>query len=110
MVLVANRGPAIRPGGDSVPRTPWGRRRTTGSPRPGGRRWAGRLRRGARRVLLVRVGRRRRANAVLLPGGPDAQDGHNSRLIVTAELDPRLVAPVSPAALPAPASSVPLLP
>jgi CDP-diacylglycerol---serine O-phosphatidyltransferase len=47
---------------------------------------------------------------VLLPGGPDAQDGHNSRLIVAAELDPRLVAPVSPAALPAPPTSVPLLP
>jgi len=46
-----------------VPRTPWRRRRTTDSPRPAGRRWAGRLRRGgsaARRALLVRVGRRSR--------------------------------------------------
>jgi len=44
-----------------VRRTPWRRRRTTDSPRPGGRRWAGRLRRGgtvARQALLVRVGRR----------------------------------------------------
>jgi CDP-diacylglycerol--serine O-phosphatidyltransferase len=45
----------------NVRRTPWRRRRTTDSPRPGGRRWAGRLRRGgtvARQALLVRVGRR----------------------------------------------------
>ncbi|HEU5111261.1 MAG TPA: hypothetical protein VFT95_22195, partial [Micromonosporaceae bacterium] len=44
-----------------MPRAPWRRRRTTDSPRPGGRRWAGRLRRSgslARRVLRVRVGRR----------------------------------------------------
>jgi CDP-diacylglycerol---serine O-phosphatidyltransferase len=44
-----------------VPSTPWRRRRTTDSPRPAGRRWAGRLRRGgsiARHALLVRVGRR----------------------------------------------------
>ncbi len=45
-----------------MPRTPWGRRRTIDSPRPAGRRWAGRLRRSgslARQVLTVRVGRRR---------------------------------------------------
>jgi CDP-diacylglycerol---serine O-phosphatidyltransferase len=45
-----------------VPRAPWHRRRTTDSPRPAGRRWAGRLRRGgtlARQALLVRVARRR---------------------------------------------------
>jgi len=44
-----------------VPSTPWRRRRTTDSPRPAGRRWAGRLRRSgtiARQALLVRVGRR----------------------------------------------------
>ena len=44
-----------------MPRTPWRRRRTTDSPRPAGRRWAGRLRRSgtlARQALLVRVGRR----------------------------------------------------
>ncbi|RZU52035.1 CDP-diacylglycerol--serine O-phosphatidyltransferase [Krasilnikovia cinnamomea] len=44
-----------------MPRTPWRRRRTTDSPRPAGRRWAGRLRHGgtiARQALLVRVGRR----------------------------------------------------
>ncbi len=98
-----------------MPRTPWGRRRTTDSPRPRGRRWAGRLRRSARRVLLVRVGRRRRSGGVLLPGRPDAQDGHNSRLdgsrlIVAADLDPRLLAPVSPAPPGAVSTSVPLLP
>lgn len=44
-----------------MPRAPWRRRRTTDSPRPAGRRWAGPLRRSstlARQVLLVRVGRR----------------------------------------------------
>jgi CDP-diacylglycerol---serine O-phosphatidyltransferase len=44
---------------EHVPRTPWRRRRTTDSPRPAGRRWAGRLRRSgtiARQAL--RVGRR----------------------------------------------------
>src|SRR4051812_40423082 len=46
---------------EHVPRTPWRRRRTTDSPRPAGRRWAGRLRRGgtiARQALSIRVGRR----------------------------------------------------
>jgi len=46
---------------EHVPSTPWRRRRTADSPRPAGRRWAGRLRRGgtiARQALLVRVGRR----------------------------------------------------
>ncbi len=45
-----------------MPRAPWRRRRTTDSPRPAGRRWAGRLRRSgtiARQALTVRVGRRR---------------------------------------------------
>ena len=44
-----------------MPSTPWRPRRTTDSPRPAGRRWAGRLRRSgtiARQALLVRVGRR----------------------------------------------------
>lgn len=44
-----------------MPSTPWRRRRSTDSPRPAGRRWAGRLRRGgtlARQALLVRVSRR----------------------------------------------------
>src|SRR4051812_38609441 len=47
---------------EHVPRAPWRRRRTTDSPRPGGRRWAGRLRRSgtlARQAITVRVGRRR---------------------------------------------------
>jgi CDP-diacylglycerol---serine O-phosphatidyltransferase len=42
-----------------VPRAPWRRRRTIDSPRPAGRRWAGRLRRGgsfARQVLVGRAG------------------------------------------------------
>lgn len=50
-----------------MPRAPWRRRRTTDSPRPAGRRWAGPLRRSstfARQVLLVRVGRRDGAAAV----------------------------------------------
>ena len=49
-----------------MPSTPWRRHRTTDSPRPGGRRWAGRLRRSgtlARQALLVRVGRRSRRAA-----------------------------------------------
>src|SRR4051795_1386159 len=45
---------------EHVPRSPWRRRRTTDSPRPAGRRWAGRLRRSGSiaRQALVRVGRR----------------------------------------------------
>ena len=102
-----------------MPRTPWGRRRTNDSPRPGGRRWAGRLRRSgslARRVLLVRVGRRRRAGAGALSAPQDTLDAHSSRLdgsrlIVPADLDARLVAPVSPAPPGPPvAATVPLLP
>jgi CDP-diacylglycerol--serine O-phosphatidyltransferase len=45
---------------DYVPRAPWQRRRVTDSPRPAGRRWAGRLRRSgslARQVLVRSVGR-----------------------------------------------------
>src|SRR5262249_19073343 len=92
----------------SVPRTLWGRRRTTDSPRPAGRRWAGRLRRSgslARRVLFIRVGLRHRTGAsqVIAPGGPDVLDsrgnpldvldGSGGRLLHAAEL----VAPLSPA-------------
>jgi CDP-diacylglycerol--serine O-phosphatidyltransferase len=60
-----------------VPRTPWRRRRTGDLPRPAGRRWAGRLRRGgslARRVLLVRVRRHRTVpgGTVVLPTGAQA--------------------------------------
>src|SRR5947209_4381922 len=111
---------------ESVPRTPWGRRRTTDSPRPAGRRWAGRLRRSgslARQVLLVRVGRRRRSS-----GGLDTLEAHSSRLdggsrlihpadldprdLDPRDLDPRLVAPVSPAGPPGPVGPhpIPLLP
>jgi CDP-diacylglycerol---serine O-phosphatidyltransferase len=63
-----------------VPRAPWRRRRSTDSPRPAGRRWAGRLRRSgslARQVLLVgRPGRRRAesttsATTLILPENAD---------------------------------------
>jgi CDP-diacylglycerol--serine O-phosphatidyltransferase len=68
-------------------------------------------------VLLVRVGRRHRSGSVLLTAA-DAQDGHNSRLdgsrlLVAADFDTRLVAPVSPAVVGAPAiplGPLPLLP
>ena len=93
-----------------MPRAPWGRRRTTDSPRPAGRRWAGRLRRSgslARRVLLVRVGRRQRSSGtILLPATSDPLDGPGSRLIHAAEL----VAPISPAVPPVHPGPVPLLP
>src|SRR5947209_10523400 len=106
---------------ESVPRTPWGRRRTTDSPRPAGRRWAGRLRRSgslARRVLTVRVGRRHRSGGSVLPGAQDTRDGPSSRLdgsrlIVPADLtmlDVRRIAPVSPAPAGRPTGTVPLLP
>jgi CDP-diacylglycerol--serine O-phosphatidyltransferase len=92
-----------------VPRALWRRRRTTDSPRPAGRRWAGRLRRSgtlARQVLLVRVGRRRRD-----PGSPSVvlADGYRgSRADVAAyhalttvrppsDLPVGSIAPVSPA-------------
>ena len=63
-----------------MPRAPWRRRRSTDSPRPAGRRWAGRLRRSgslARQVLLVgRPGRRRAesttsATTLILPENAD---------------------------------------
>jgi len=68
----------------------------------------------ARRVLLVRVGRRSRS----LPGAQDTQDGHSSRLggsrlIIPADvagLDVRLAAPVSPAPAGRAPGPVPLLP
>src|SRR6185436_11913871 len=53
-----------------VPRAIWRRRRTTDSPRPQGRQWAGRLRQGgsfARQMLLVRVGRRGTAPLIDAP-------------------------------------------
>jgi len=105
-----------------VPRAIWRRRRTTDSPRPQGRQWAGRLRQGgsfARQMLLVRVGRQRGATPVI-----DAPAPSVARL---AELDPRslaqieAIAPVSPApvgpvavdktaAQPTPPAPIPLLP
>jgi CDP-diacylglycerol--serine O-phosphatidyltransferase len=88
---------------EHVPRTPWRRRRTTDSPRPAGRRWAGRLRQSgtrARQALLVRVGRRsgdtgRGATAtraeVLYTGTDPASLRGRGRTVVTA---PAVTAPV----------------
>jgi CDP-diacylglycerol---serine O-phosphatidyltransferase len=90
-----------------VPSTPWRRRRTTDSPRPAGRRWAGRLRRSgsiARQALLVRVGRR--------SGGDSGRAATATRaeVIYTGPTYPsgvHLAAPSAPAlAAPAIATSV----
>jgi CDP-diacylglycerol---serine O-phosphatidyltransferase len=92
-----------------VPRAPWRRRRAKDSPRPGGRRWAGRLRRSgsfARQVLLVRVGRRR----------PESSAG--STFVVPSHFDPvaddeiESLLPVSPApaGTAVPSGPIPLLP
>lgn len=104
-----------------MPRAPWvRRRRTTDSPRPAGRRWAGRLRRSgslARQMLLVRVGRRRESGGARRAFGPEnGLDGYNTRLVVTAESTPFTLAPISPPvprgahAPPRTPRSVPLLP
>ena len=90
---------------EHVPRAPWRRRRTTDSPRPAGRRWAGRLRRSgtfARQVLLVRVGRRRRRVARGADRPSDAPAAERDASAVRVGLAPdrtgdRSVAPVSPA-------------
>jgi CDP-diacylglycerol--serine O-phosphatidyltransferase len=114
-----------------VPRAPWRRRRTTDSPRPAGRRWAGRLRRSgslARQVLLVgRRGRpRSEAGAIgateLVPEQSGDTDGHSPtrfgqrvrlRRAGTNRPDTSRLAPVSPV-VPAPPGtgplSIPLLP
>jgi len=106
-----------------VPRAPWRRRRETDSPRPAGRRWAGRLRRSgtlARQVLLVgrRARRRTETGATLIvaepPTGPDSHKPSPAMLRRLTGL--RGDAPVSPA-VPSPAGgppagpmSIPLLP
>lgn len=105
-----------------MPRAPWRRRRTTDSPRPAGRRWAGRLRRSstfARQVLLVRVGRRDDA----VPGAdlvvPDHRyaDRQRRRYGRFNRAEVEAIMPVSPALAPtsavdddATAMSIPLLP
>src|SRR3712207_6004436 len=114
---------------EHVPRAPWRRRRAADSPRPAGRRWAGRLRRSgslARRVLLVRVGRRRpdagRRNALVLPGSYTGSDlvaySHSLarfdrmnavRAIAPPPVAPAIEAPVIEAPLES-AAPVPLLP
>ncbi len=104
-----------------MPRAPWRWRRVTDSPRPAGRRWTGKLRRGgtvARDVLLVRVGRRRQSHGaapgttiVRVAGYLPEPDGYGM-------LDLEALAPVSPgapyhpqqAAVDGPPLSVPLLP
>jgi CDP-diacylglycerol---serine O-phosphatidyltransferase len=93
---------------EHVPRTPWRRRRTTDSPRPAGRRWAGRLRRGgslARQALLVRVGRRpsdagRAATAtraeVIYTGTEGVPHPHGRARTVAVTAQPRPVAEPAP--------------
>src|SRR5437764_6361400 len=102
-----------------VPRALWRRRRTTDSPRPAGRRWAGRLRRSgslARRVLLVgrRARRRTETGGTLIVA--ELPDAHDPARRSPRRLATRPAVPVSPA-VPAPAGgapagpmSIPLLP
>ncbi|TWJ25943.1 CDP-diacylglycerol--serine O-phosphatidyltransferase [Micromonospora endolithica] len=107
-----------------MPRAPWRRRRTTDSPRPAGRRWAGPLRRSstfARQVLLVRVGRRdgdlRGATDRTLPE-PRYTDRPRRRYGLNryGQAQVEAIAPVSPALAPsagvddASAGTIPLLP
>ncbi len=104
-----------------MPRAPWRRRRTTDSPRPAGRRWAGRLRRSstfARQVLLVRVGRRDGAvpgNDLVVPDHRYA-DRQRRRYGRFDRNEVEAIMPVSPALAPTspvddgPAMSIPLLP
>ncbi|MGI5212084.1 CDP-alcohol phosphatidyltransferase family protein [Plantactinospora sp. CA-290183] len=110
-----------------MPRAPWRRRRTSDSPRPGGRRWAGQLRRSgafARQVLLVRVGRRDHELGAARTlgfderpygGGSRPTDPYGVGRLTTAEIES--VLPVSPALGPTdavdttgPAMAIPLLP
>ena len=110
-----------------MPRAPWRRRRTTDSPRPAGRRWAGRLRRSstfARQVLLVRVGRRdgdqlNGTDLVLPEHRVDRQRrryGFDRRGVTLDRAEIEAVVPVSPALGPtapvdeSPAMAIPLLP
>src|SRR5437764_5394270 len=89
-----------------VPRALWRRRRTTDSPRPAGRGWAGRLRRSgtlARQVLLVgrRARRRTETGATLIvaepPAGSDIHKPSPARLRRFTGLRGEFAAPVSPA-------------
>ena len=79
-------------------RAPWPRRRTTDSPRPAGRRWAGSLRRSgtfARQVLLVRVGRRSRDGHRPGRQGIDSPGRFDIDPLTAAEI--AAIAPISPA-------------
>ena len=114
-----------------MPTAPWRRRRTTDSPRPAGRRWAGRLRRGgtlARQALSVRVGRRRteagRAVTAVRPEvlytGAEFTDldaaliapAQRPRRALLARPSPALNAPAAPAPIEETTgpASIPLLP
>ncbi len=106
-----------------MPRAPWRRRRTTDSPRPAGRRWAGRLRRSstfARQVLLVRVGRREGTATGGDLASPEHRylDRQRRRYGVDRyeRADFQAIVPVSPALAPstpvddAASMSIPLLP
>src|SRR5690349_9247323 len=101
---------------EHVPRTPWRRRRTTDSPRPAGRRWAGRLRRGgtiARQALLARVNRRsgdsgRAATATraeVIYTGPEPVQAHPVVIFPAIADIPVPIEPGEPVA-----TTVPLLP
>ncbi len=101
-----------------MPRAPWRRRRTTDSPRPAGRRWAGPLRRSgtiARQVLWVRAGRH---NGDLRAGTDRALTGRRftGRRYARYNAEAEAIVPVSPAVAPATsvdepvAISIPLLP
>lgn len=101
-----------------MPRAPWRRRRTTDSPRPAGRRWAGPLRRSgtiARQVLWVRAGRH---NGDLRAGTDRALTGRRftGRRYARYNAEAEAIVPVSPAVAQAtsvdePAAiSIPLLP
>ncbi|MFC7544908.1 CDP-alcohol phosphatidyltransferase family protein [Plantactinospora sp. GCM10030261] len=109
-----------------MPRSPWRRRRAADSPRPGGRRWTGGLRRSgafARQVLLVRVGRRAHESGddagLVSSYYPDETHRLGGRYRQNRMIDPVVepVLPVSPAVGPTvpvdesgPTRTIPLLP
>jgi CDP-diacylglycerol--serine O-phosphatidyltransferase len=99
---------------EHVPRAPWRRRRSTDSPRPAGRRWAGRLRRSgtiARQALTVRVGRRRAESGRVESGRAVTAVRYMSADLLHAPrpaIEGRLVGPLAePAAAPVVAADAP---
>lgn len=105
-----------------MPRAPWHRHRTMDSPRPGGRRWTGRLRRGgrvARQVLLVgrRPARGGRVATLAVGVRPYAEPPAQRHAVDRLAADIETIAPVSPAMPPVTAlgvtaggMAIPLLP